>query len=195
MTNLITLEEYKVDQGITKADEDERLSQLISQVSTIIQDYLKKKFIVDDGSGPVVVTETISLDYDSDTVFLDNYPIGEILEFTVVEQGYPYDSTVRLPVAASEYIVDYEDGKLLRTTGYWRKGRAAIQITYTLKPLASVDMIPMALKRVAIDLVKYYRKEEYKESKSLNGASINNNNGAVAKDFPPHIQKVLDLYR
>lgn len=195
MGNLITLEEYKLDQGLNKADKDEQLSILISQVSDIIKKYLNMN-LVPSGTE---VTEIINLDYDSDTIFLDNYPVANIVSFTALDL-YGVDSTVRLPVPTSTYILDGENGKLLRTAGYWPRGKGILTVTYTVGGPATEEEVSPALKRAAIDLVKYYEKTEYVDSKSIRGTTINNSTGtgnanSPSTNFPPHIQRILDMYR
>lgn len=196
MADLITLDEFKTDQGLTKGDQDAVYEQLITQVSAIIQAYIGKKFL----NGGTVVNEIISLDYDSDVIFLDNYPVESITSLEAFGTVYPYDSTVRLPVPESLYILDKANGKLLRTSGYWPTGKGVIDVTYVMGGASDVTGVPPELKRVAIDLVKYYKQEEYKDSKSLKGATINNNTGSgnsnnPSTNFPPHIQRILDLYK
>lgn len=195
MTNLITLEEYKTDQNLTKADQDAVLEQLITQVSAIINAYIGKSFV----AGGTEVNEIISLDYDSDVIFLDNYPVESIVSLESFGPLYPYDSTVRFPVPDTVYILDKEDGRLIRTSGVWNKGQGVISVTYIVGGASDVTEVPAELKRVTIDLVKYYKHEEYKDSKSLKGATINNNTGSgnsnsPSTNFPPHIQRILDLY-
>lgn len=197
MGNLITLDEFKLDKGLTKSDEDARLEQIISQVSEIIQTYISKDYSLAGSE----VTEIIDLCYDSDVIFLENYPIDSIVEITTLTP-HLYDSTVFWPLEDAEYILDGPNGKLYRTKGIWPQGRGVLKVTYKLAGDASAgaDNVPATIRRAAIDLVAYYRYEEYKDSKSTKGSTINNSTGSGNKNvsdtsFPPHIQRVLDLYR
>lgn len=192
MVDLITLEEYKIAKNISKTDQDAVLTPLISTASQLITDYLGKKF-VNDGTP---ITEVFDLDYDATTLYLEHYPVTELVAITELDP-YAYDSTVHFPTAAASYILDSRDGKLIRTGGkYWPQGYGAISVTYHVGADDVAD-IPQPLKQATIDLVTYYAKEEYIESKSMRGATLSSGstNSAPSTDFPPHIQRVLDIYK
>lgn len=187
---LITLQEYKDAKGLSKSDDDAKLTVLIERVSDIIQTYLGYTLVGDPLEN---ITEYISLDYDTDIVYLDRFPINSIVSVTEANP-YSYDSTIHLPLAISlDYIFDATRGRLLRKNGYWGTGINSIAVTYT----AGFTETPSALKLAVIDLVTYYHKEEYKVSRSTGGASIQNPDTSPSKqyDFPGHIKRVLDLYR
>jgi hypothetical protein len=198
MVNLITLDEYKLAKSITKADQDQILSQIIDSVSDIIQRYLDRK-LVGDG----VITEVFSFDYDTPYIYLDNYPIkpGSVV-INPIESAY-YDSTVHFPVVESTYVIDYNKGLIIRTgpekSAFWPQGVNAVIVEYEMEADEESD-IPPALKQAAIDLVTYYHKDQWRDSQQLMGSSINNQTGTgntntPSKSFPPHIQRVLDLFK
>ena len=190
MADLITLEEFKLAKGITKTDQDDLLELLISNASEIIQLYLDRPLFEEEQT----ITEVIDIDYDTDVIYLDNYPINSVDSLTSIDP-YSYDSTVHYPVADTVYGIDLVNGKLYRTDqNLWPKGFAAVQVEYSFGGDFTVSA---PLKQVTIDLVQYYKDEEYKESRSMRGASINNfnatGNEVYSSNFPPHIQRVLDL--
>lgn len=191
--NLITLDDYKLAKGINKTDQDIILEGLIASVSSLIQKYIGQEF---HDSGVQTKTEYFDLDYDANTLFLEEFPINEVTSVTGIDPYY-YDSTVHFPVATTLYRVDAEDGVLYRLgkNSVWPQGHGAVSVTYTYGSAPGTITIPADLKQVAIDLVSYYHKEEWKESRSMRGASLTNEPvyGASSK-FPPHIQRVLDLY-
>jgi hypothetical protein len=54
------------------------------------------------------------------------------------------------------------------------------------------------LQLAVADLITYYLKDEYKERRSMQGASITNRGTSSMRDnvdFPDHIKRVLDLYK
>jgi hypothetical protein len=74
------------------------------------------------------------------------------------------------------------------------QGIESVKVIYT----AGYSAVPDDLKLALIDLVAYYYKEEYKISRILSGASMNNaNTSSMPRNigFPDHIKRVLDLYR
>ena len=189
MTDLITLDMYKTAKGITKTDKDEILSILITNASAIIQSYIGRK-LINDGEP---IEEVISLDYDTQTIFLNQFPVSNVT-IEAIDPWY-YDSTVHFPIAPSEFRVVEADGKILRLGKYpWPQGPGAIVVTYNAGSDIS-DGVPAELTQATIDLVAYYFQEEYKD-KSMRGATMNNFVSASEKsnNFPPHIQRVLDLY-
>lgn len=195
MSDLITLQEFKLAKGISKDDENALLSFLISSASDIIQLYLG----VDYSSTEKTITEIVDIDYYTDVIYLDNYPINSIEEVTSIDEYY-YDSSVHFPIPETVFGADLVDGKIYRLDQRnWPKGFGAVKVVYTYGGNNN-SAITAALKQVTIDLVEYYRKEEYKDSKSMRGATINNNTGAgqsntASTNFPPHIQRVLDLIK
>ncbi len=191
--NLITLDDYKLAKNISKTDQDVVLEGLIASVSSLIQKYIGQSF---HDNGVQTRTDTFDLDYDATTLFLEHYPINQVISVTGIDPYY-YDSTVHFPVAETLYRVDLEDGVLYRLgkNSAWPQGYGAVSVTYTYGSAPGGTVIPADLKQVTIDLVTYYHKEEWKESRSMRGATMSNEPvyGSSSK-FPPHIQRVLDLY-
>lgn len=192
---LITLEEYKTLNKITKTEEDEVLQMLIDNVSAIIQSYIGRP-LWNTGE---LLEEVIDIDYETDSIYLDQYPVNELVSVTQIDPSYA-DSSVHFPVALSTIVLDRKNGKLIRTghKNTWPQGRGAVIVQYEAGPM--FNTVPLELKQAASDLVKYYKNEEYKDSKSMRGATINNNTGSgnsnsPSTNFPPHIQRVLDLYK
>ena len=197
MENLITLDEFKRAKARSKNDNDDQLEWLITAASSIIQAYLGREFS-DTGNN---ITEVFSLDYDATILFLDKYPITELVSVEEINP-YGYDSTIHFPVPTTNYFADLDQGKLIRTTrGYWPQGPGAVIVTYKAGYPGGIIAVPPDLKQATIDLVSYYEKEEYKPSKQTRGATLTNavpgspgvNDFSV--QFPPHIQRVLDIYK
>ena len=76
----------------------------------------------------------------------------------------------------------------------WPKGPGAVKIVYT----AGYSTTPKDLQLAVADLITYYLKDEYKERRTLQGASVQNRGTSSMSDnvdFPDHIKRVLDLYK
>lgn len=194
--DLITLEEYKSYNALSdNPKEDLKISLLISSVSSLIQAYLKLDFI-----GGNNVTEVISLDYDTNVIYLENYPVVGPITVTETDR-YTQDSSVHVPLAyASEYILNESLGTLTRvyTPGgfaKWPVSPGVVTVSYSTAPYfgTGFSTVPPDLKLAAIELVKYYMKEDYRQSKTIQGTSIVNTL-ASGTDFPQHIQVLLDRY-
>lgn len=195
MANLITLDEYKAAKGIVKTDQDPILENLITNVSGIIQRYLQRSF-VNEG----VIEEIFTVDYDTPYIYLDNYPIFEVVSVTTIDPE-SHDSSVYYAYDEDLYTVDLAKGKLTSFNKCgWPQGLESVKVSYRLVEENEEVVIPPALKQATIDLVTYYHKEQWRDSQQLMGASINNQTGAgnrniPDKSFPPHIQRVLDLFK
>ncbi len=193
--DLITIEEYKLYNTLSdNTKDDAKISLLITSVSSLIQAYTGLDF-----EGGVEVTEVLSVDYDTNTIFLANYPVTAPVVVTESDR-YTYDSSIHVPLSyASEYILDAANGSLTRvyTPGgfaNWPLSPGVITVTYTTAPYTTLDgEVPADLKLAAIELVKFYMKEEYRQSKSVQGTSVVNTL-AAGTDFPQHIQVILDRY-
>lgn len=196
--NIVTLEEYKSYNTLSaNPKEDAKISFLITSVSALIQTYLGRDF-----SSGKSVTEIISLDYDTDTIYLDNYPIESIQSISESDR-YTYDSSVHVPlVYASEYRANLAEGILYRqyTPGgfaNWPIGPGLITVSYTTGDSNNPGIppeIPADLKLAAIELINYYRNEEFRQSKTVMGTSVVNTL-AQGTAFPQHIQVILDKYK
>lgn len=193
MANLITLQEYKDAENITTTRDDYRIDYLITAVSKLIKTYCGNS-IIDYYATPKV--ETISIDWDTYCVQLTESPVVSV---TTVEERLSYSSNYSaLAIENEDYFVDNNLDSVYRTTGAgyknWPKGPGSVRVTYT----AGYDGTPEDLKLAVIDLINYYLKDEYKERKTLAGASLQNP-GSSSQDssvaFPDHIKRILDLYK
>lgn len=194
MADLITLDEYKTAKDITKSNQDARLEMLITNVSSLIQTYLGQN-IVDDGND---IVESISLDFDTPVIYLDRYPVNQIVSVQEINPA-TWDSTIHYPVDPTSFTFDANNARIIRQdTRGWPTGYNSVIVTYR----AGYSEVPAELKQATIDLVTYYLKEEYKVSQNMRGASLTNDSAgsraltpADLVKFPAHIQRVLDLYK
>jgi hypothetical protein len=195
---LVTLEEYKAFVGATANPKDDaRISLLIASVSSLIQAYLGLDF-----TGGKSVTEVISLDYNTDKIFLKNYPVSAPVTVTETDR-YTWDSSIHVPLAyAGDYVLDAENGMLTRIAtpgGFanWPISPGVITVTYTTASKwggFGAPTVPADLKLAAIELINYYKNDEFRQNKTTQGTSLENTL-AQGTDFPKHIQVILDRYK
>lgn len=193
MANLITVEEYKEAEGITSPKDDLRLNTLVPAVSQLVKTYCGNS-IVDYYSTEKV--EVLNVNWETHLIQLTESPVNSI---TSVEERDSYNSSyITLSSDDYEYYLDSATDSLVRTTGVsyrnWRQGPGAVRVTYT----AGYEVCPEDLKLAVIDLITYYLKDEYKERKTLAGASVQNQASTSLSNnvaFPDHIKRVLDLYK
>jgi len=195
MADLITRDEYKALKNLSQSvKEDGRIDALVDSVSQLVKTYCGNN-IVDYYSSNK--TETFNVNWDTHMVQLTESPVNAIVS---VQEREGYSSTyTTLTTSDNEYFLDTDTDSVIRTTtgsAYknWPKGPGAVKIVYT----AGYATAPKDLQLAVADLVTYYLKDEYKERRSMQGASMTNQGTSSAAnnvDFPDHIKRVLDLYK
>ncbi len=193
MADLITLASYKEAEGLTTPKEDLRINALIPSVSQLIKTYCGNSFVDFYSSNK---TETFNIDWGTYIVQLTESPVNTIVS---VEERQSYDSAYEtLTTGAFQYALDTATDSVFRTNAgtyqNWPRGVAAVRVIYK----AGWSAVPDDLKLAVIDLITYYLKDEHKERRTIQGASIQNAASSSQRDniaFPDHIKRVLDLYK
>ena len=195
MADLITRDEYKSLKNLSQSvKEDGRIDALIDSVSQLVKTYCGNN-IVDYYSSNK--TETFNVNWDTHMVQLTESPVNAIVSVQERE-GYSSSYTT-LTTSDNEYFLDTDTDSIIRTTtgsAYknWPKGPGAVKVVYT----AGYSTAPKDLQLAVADLVTYYLKDEYKERRTMQGASVQNRGTSSMSDnvdFPDHIKRVLDLYK
>jgi len=191
MANLITLTEYKDMEGIQNPKDDYNLSQLITSVSQLVKTYCGNTFVDFYSTDKV---ETFTIDWNTHLVQLTESPVVSV---SAVETRDSVTSSYQA-VTSTNYYLDENTDTVFYVTGSsyrnWPRGPGAVKVTYR----AGYSTLPSDLKLAVIDLITYYYRDEYKERKTLAGATLQNP-GTSSQDssvaFPDHIKRVLDLYK
>ena len=191
MADLITLAEYKEAEGIASPKEDLRLATLVPSVSQLVKTYCGNS-IVDYYSTNKV--EEFNIDWYTHIVQLTESPVNTIV--SVEKRDSVTESYTTVPT--TDYYLDKKTDSVLYVTGStyknWPRGAGAVRVTYS----AGYSNTPADLKLAVIDLITYYLKDEYKERRTLAGASIQNQGSSTLADnvgFPDHIKRILDMYK
>jgi hypothetical protein len=191
MANLITLKQYKESENIASTKDDFVIDQIINSVSQLVKTYCGNSFVDYYSTNKV---DTVSINWDTHIVQLDESPVNSIVSVEVRDSVT--DSYRTVP--STEYYLDEATDSVMYVTGstykLWPRGAGAVKVTYT----AGYNACPLDLKLAVVDLVTYYYKDEYKERRTLAGATLQNP-GSSTQDssvaFPDHIKRVLDLYK
>jgi hypothetical protein len=195
MADLITRDEYKSLKNLSQSvKEDGRIDALIDSVSPLVKTYCGNS-IVDYYSSNK--TETFNISWNTHIVQLTESPVNAIV--TVQEREGYSSSYTTLTTGDNEYYLDIDTDSVIRTTGGWEyknwpRGPGAVKIVYT----AGYSTTPKDLQLAVADLITYYLKDEYKERRTMQGASMTNRGTSSMRDnvdFPDHIKRVLDLYK
>lgn len=197
--NLITLDNYKSYKEITSDNSDDKIDFIISHVSKLIKTYCARTFIDN-----VTITKTEHFDARTSEVTLAEVPLLSVsIVNTSVDGGLNQVTLTKDSVDADGYFVDLESGKVLTqmenlefltsvNTPY-----RSLEITYLggFTDSSGNPEVPADLKLAVLDLVSYYINDEKTPAKSIASASINNEVDVVVNGFPPHIVRILQLYR
>lgn len=198
MANLLTLDEYKLLEGINSTQNDDKFEQLLTSVSTLVRSYTGQTF--DEFVGSPGKTELFNIQYNTAEVQLEETPVIQITGvFERTSQSEDYTELFRDGTNSKyEWYFDDLTETIIRTTEAgqykdWPHGVGAVKVTYT----AGYASIPDDLKLAVADLVTYYHKEEYKQQQNIGGTSREGAGPTQIGDsgFPDHIRRVLDLYR
>jgi hypothetical protein len=190
--DLITIDEYKLSQGLTDLKNDDRYQSLITAISQLVKTYCAADF-VDWFATPL--TEVFNINFETDFVQLRESPVVAI---TSVSSRESFTGDYTVLTADEGYYLDLRTDTIYRMSGDfqvdWPMGPGAVKVVYT----GGYQSVPEDLKLAVIDTVKYYFKEEYKERRTLAGASMSNSTTSTQwrnVGFPDHIKRVLDFYK
>lgn len=196
MADLIDVDCYKEYKNIKSTDRDGKIQALITQVSALIENYCNRKFI--DYSTSPGVTEWF--DGKVNEVFLQQFPVIAISGvYTSPDGGVTQTALTEAAVTKDGYFVDLETGRVFTqqsTSNFidsYDVEYRSLEISYTAG--YTEDTLPEDLKLCTQDLVHYYESTESIPTQSLFGATIDNAQPYLANSFPPHIRRILDLYR
>ena len=201
MADLITLDEYKLFEGVNSTQYDEKFESLITSVSQLVRTYCSNAF--DTYSASPGYTELFNIQWDTYVVQLRESPVIDILnvyerstqsadykELFSAGAGSPADYSWYLDTVSDSIFRTYESGQYRN----WPKGVGAVKVVYT----AGYVETPTDLKLAISDLVTYYHKDEWKERQTIGSATREGaGSSAIRNDpgFPDHIRRVLDMYR
>ena len=195
MADLITRDEYKSLKNLSQSvKEDGRIDALIDSVSPLVKSYCGNSLVDYFSTNK---TETFNINWDTHMVQLTESPVNAIVSVQERE-GYSSSYTT-LTTGNNEYYLDTDTDSVIRTTGGWEyknwpRGPGSVRVVYT----AGWETAPKDLQLAVADLITYYLKDEYKERRALQGASVTNRGTSSMSDnvdFPDHIKRVLDLYK
>lgn len=198
MSDLITLDEYKLFEGVNNTQYDEKLESLITSVSQLVRTYCGNEF---DTYASSPYTEIFDIQWDTYVVQLEHSPIIEIMNvYERTSQSAGYTELFRDGTNDKyDWYLDEVTDSIIRTTesgGYynWPRGVGAVKVVYK----AGYSSVPEDLKLAISDLITYYHKNEWKERQTIGSASREGaGTSGIRNDpgFPDHIRRVLDLYR
>jgi hypothetical protein len=190
MANLVSVDEYKEHEGISSSKEEARLESIVPSVSQLVKTYCANSF-VDYFS--VNKVEILNIEYPTQNIYPTEVPVNTIV--SIEERRDASASYTTLD--AADYFLDENTDAIVRIKSgkatNWEEGPGAVKLTYT----AGYASVPADLRLAVYDLITYYLRDEHKERKTLAGASIQNEavQSRYAVQFPPHIKRVLDLYK
>lgn len=203
---LVTLAEVKNYLSISSTTDDDKFSNLINFASTMVENYCSRNFVSNN--------YIEYLDGGRSSVMIRNIPvtkINSVQEYSGIEyiilKGPLSDgalpNTRANANATIEFSWDGETGIISRNTGdgegfpeldlspplAFRNFKKGVRIEY----VGGYSATPNDIKVIVMELVEEMHKREGGISTfSLAGES---QQLVIPRDYPPHIKRVLDLYR
>ena len=182
---LCTLADYKKLKGLNATTEDEKIQSFITFTSKLIRNYCNRDFDIN--------TYTEYFSSATNCVFLMNYPVVSVASVSYSNDGGVTQTAL---TENTDYFVDYDRDAITTGTNQFFYANPSIsfkslEVVYD----AGYTEIPLDLQLVAMDVVEYYLKDRDVPNMSLAGATLNNPQPYIANSWPPHIRRVLDLYR
>lgn len=183
MADLITLIEYKTYKKINSTSSDTAISNIIASVSALVKNYCNRSFV------DFATTDKVEY-FDSNTtsVLLSEFPIISVTHVKTSSDGGATQTTL---VEGTDYYVDSDNDSIITTSAapflYSAVKFKSLEVSYK----AGYTSAPDDLKIAVMDLVDYYKDEQFTSKKQTMGATIEY---SPAK-LPHHIKRILDLYR
>ena len=199
MADLITLDDYKLLEGVNSTQYDEKFETLITSVSKLVRTYCNNEF--DAYATSPGVTDVFDIQWDSHVVQLRHSPVISVTNvYERRAQSSDYEELFKDGTNNKyEWYLDSVSDSIFRTLDSgkyknWPQGVGSVKVTY----LAGYTSIPDDLKLSIADLITYYHKDEWKERQTIGSATREGaGSSAIRNDpgFPDHIRRVLDMYR
>lgn len=178
---LITLSDYKQYASINSSEFDNKLTSIVTKVSELVKTYCGRLFI--DGYNPSTNSFMDIVEYTSidGNYYPNEFPIQELVSVEYsTDNGQTYitlDDCAFDRAREAIYIPDLG-----------REGINAFKVTYK----GGYANTPEDLKLACLDLIEYYYKGESIPKRSSGSTTLEY---ITTSDMPPHIKRVLDLYR
>jgi hypothetical protein len=187
---LVTLSDFKAYKKITKTEDDVKLSLIIESANKLAKTYCRRTFVDYVSSDKVEYFNG----NEYSTVLLSEFPVISITSVEIASDGVTYTALTE----DEDYFVDYELDAIhtpyqLPFTSGAAPAFKSVKVTYR----GGFAEVPEDLRIAVLDLVEYYRQEEYTPRKSMDGSTIENlgfREGG-GSSLPSHIKRVFEMYR
>jgi hypothetical protein len=188
--DLITLAEYKVYAKINSSEQDDKLNLFIPMVSTLVKNYCGRTFVDYADTATTASTATEYFSEGGKYIYTREQPI-----LSVSKIGYKssvYDTAYMDMTVDVDYVIDRQFDYIycINSEDGFVVGPNFIKVQYW----GGYADSPEDLKLAVLDLIHFYVKGEALPRKSLNSNQISIEH-VKSIDMPPHIKRVLELYR
>lgn len=194
--DLITLEEFKIYKNIKSTEQDEVISAIIRRVSSFIKNYCKRTFIDYSNTNKIEYFDAV----DNASVFVVELPIISIVSIEVSDDGGLTYNTPKVEYV--DYFVDYDIGQIVSDSCFTVYGSSIVKAGRSKRSLkvtyrGGFAQLPADIKQASLDLVEYYRANEYTPRQSFQDFQTENLGfrAGSSTNLPSHIARILSLYR
>lgn len=185
MADLVTLAEFKDYKNFTNSEEDTPLGEIITYVSQFVKSYCRRSFID--------YYSTDKTDYFDGTntnfLILPEFPIVSITSVKTSNDGETFTDY-------EDYFIDYRIDAIRTASSSFVASIVpfnSVEVIYK----AGYDVLPDDLKLATLDLVEFYRHEEFTPRKSFQATVVENlgfrEGSGIA--LPSHIKRTLEMHK
>ena len=178
MTDLINLDEYKIYATIKSVEYDAKITSIITYVSSLIRTYCGRNLIIE---APIVEY----YEGGASNLYTKEFPLVSV---TSIGRSEDYGQTFTPLVEFTDYVISKSKDQIFIITEDLVELPNKYKITY----IGGYEVMPEDLKLAVLDLVDYYYRNEATPKRMSNFVTIEY---VKTTDFPPHIKRILDLYR
>ena len=184
MRDLVTLSEYKVYSSIASTEYDAKIQGIITKVSALIKEYCGRT-LIDYSNGTSFLDIEEYFDGSYQNYYTREFPIQSI---NTIEYSYDNGQNYTSLVEFTDYALSKQKDRIAILHDDGTEQLNKYRLVYT----AGFLNTPEDLKLAVLDLVDYYYKGEATPKRMSNFVTIEY---VKTSDFPPHIKRILDLYR
>lgn len=194
--DLVTLEEFKVYKTINSTEQDDKINALITRVSQFIKTYCGKTFVDYVSTDKTEYYDAVN----TSDIFLDEQPVISITSLQVSNDGGKTYNTAL--VEYDDFFVNYDIGVVTSTSTFTDSSSSSVSQGVSSRSLkvkyrGGYKTLPADLRQAALDMVEYYRANEYTPRQDFQSFKIENLGFRTgdSPSLPSHIKRILDQYR
>lgn len=187
---LVSLDEFKAYKNVTNSERDSSILIMIEAASDLAKTYCRRDF--------VDYYDTDKTEYfngnEYEVLFLSEFPVESVTKVSTSLDGTTYTEIT----AGTDYYVNFRYDSVNTLDGLpFTSGAVPADISVKVEYKGGYEVVPSDLKIAVMDLVEYYRQEEYTPRKAF-GENVIENFGfreGGGANLPAQVKRVFEMYK